>query len=286
MGSFDYICAESVEEAVSHLADGEGKVLAGGTNLVPLLRRGPLQSRRLVDINRIRAIRILGEDAGRITVGAGVTFAQLAISPLVQSRGQPLSEAALQVGSSQIRNVATLGGHIASGFPAADGVVALLALGATLQIRSSRGTSRMGLSRFLETKPGHVALEADELIVAVEFSEPPPATRSMFLKLGHRKAFSFSRVSLCMLLALSPSGSIEQAAIAVGAAGPYPFRLASAEGLLVGPHPTPQLVDEAIEVIGRDVAHKLGKDFSAAYKRQAICGLAREALDHCLDVGE
>jgi carbon-monoxide dehydrogenase medium subunit len=284
LGSLTYIRAETEEEALSFLADGGGTILAGGTYLVSLLRQGRMQAGRMVDIARISSLRRVDEDEERVYVGSGVTFAQLARSPLIQRNGQPLSQAAHQLGSVQIRNVATLGGHVASRFPAGDGLIALVSLGAQVRIRSPGGTSQIALSKFLESKPGQMATETDELIVGVEFAKLPPGARYSFHKLGRREAFSFSELSLCMLLVINPSGTIEGAAVAVGAVGPYPFRLERTERLLVGSRPASQLVEETIEEISREVIYCLGKDFSATYKHQALRGLAREALGHCFDV--
>ena len=285
MGSFDYVRPENLEEAIEYLADGEGKVLAGGTDLILHLRQGKLRPRRIVDINRIPVLHSWHEDDGRITLGAGITFAELGISPIVLRHGRPLAQAALQVGSPQIRNVATLGGNIANGSPAADGVVPLLALGTQLLIRSPRGTSIVELSSLMETEQGKVALDADQLIVWMEFPKLPPNTRSIYLKLGRRNEVTLARLSLCVLALVSPEGTIERAAISVGAVGPHPFRLASAERLLLGAHPTPELIKETVDEISREVACHLGNRPSAPYKGYAIRGLAREALGYCFGFG-
>jgi len=284
MGGFDYIRAETLEGALNSLADGGGMILAGGTCLVPLLRQGRLQARRLVDIARISSMGRVDEDGERVFVGGGVTFAQLARSSLIRQNSPLLSQAAHQVGSIQIRNAATVGGHVASRIPSGDGLLALVALGSQINIRSPRGTSRMALSKFLQAPPDRRAPEADELIVGVEFLKPPPGTRQRFLKLGRREAFSLSQLSLCMMVAMSPSGTIGHAAIAVGAIGPYPFRLEDTERVLVGACPTSQLVEETVEELSSAVAHHLGKEFSATYKYQALRGFAREALSHCFEV--
>jgi CO/xanthine dehydrogenase FAD-binding subunit len=142
----------------------------------------------------------------------------------------------------------------------------------------------MALSKFLESKPGQMVTEADELIMGVGFAKLPSGARCSFLKLGRREAFSFSELSLCMLLVINFSGTIERAAVAVGAVGPHPFRLETTERLLVGTRPTSQLVEETIEEISKEVTHCLGKEFSATYKHQALRGLAGEALGHCFEV--
>lgn len=281
MGHFDYVRPESLDEALSYLADGEGKVIAGGTDLLFLLKDGKLQPRRLVGLHRIPALRVAQEDVQRITLGGGITFADLATSPLVHNYAWPLAQAALQMGCPQIRNVATLGGNIANGSPAADGVVPLLALGACLLIHHPRGNVKVELSALLESKAGQAVVNSDEIIAGIEFPKPPPGARGVFIKLGRRNAKNIARLSLCTILKVDPLGGIEGAAIAVGAAGPYPLRLAGAERLLVGSERTPQLIEEVAEEISRELAKNLGTRASTPYKCYAIRGLAREALEHC-----
>jgi CO/xanthine dehydrogenase FAD-binding subunit len=139
----------------------------------------------------------------------------------------------------------------------------------------------MALSEFLQVEPGQRAPEAHELIVGVEFLKPSPGTRHRFLKLGRREAFRFSQLSLCMMVGMNLSGTIAHAAIAVGAVGPYAFRLRDTERLLVEAHPTDPLIEETVEEMSREVSRHLGKAFTATYKGQALRGLAREALSHC-----
>ena len=129
MNSFDYVQAASVDEAVHALKDGEGKILAGGTDLVIQLKQGKVRPRRIIDVTRIPALRQLREQNGDIALGAGVLFQELITSPLVRKAGLPLVQMASQMGSLQIRNVATLGGNLANGSPSADSVVPLLAFG-------------------------------------------------------------------------------------------------------------------------------------------------------------
>lgn len=282
MDGFDYLRAESLTEAVAALADGQGRVLAGGTDLLVSIKRGEARPRRLVDISRVPELRVLDEEGGRLRFGAGVTFAELASSPLARRRAWPLAQAAEQIGSPQIRQVATLGGNVANGSPAADAVVPLLALGASLRVRGARGERTVPLEAVLAAEPGRVALEPDELIVAAEFPPPPPGARGVFLKLGRRNAMNIARLSLSFLVIPGPGGTIAQAALAVGAAGPHPFRAAGVEDLLRGARPTPGLRQETEEQLSQEVARRLGDRPSGPYKRYAIRGLFREAWELCL----
>ena len=286
MSPFDYFQASSVEEAAQALKDGEGKILGGGTDLVVQLKQGKVHPRRVIDVTRIPALRRLKEENGQIIFGAGVTFQELIVSSLVQQGAFPLVQMASQMGSLQIRNVATLGGNMANGSPSADSLVPLLALGTTVTLQSARGKRKLALSALLEAPPGRVALPSDEIIVEIIFPRPAPEARSIFLKLGRRNAVNIARLSLCAILTLDSNRRIETATIAVGSASPHPVRVSTAEKLLNGSPMSPQLLEEGVEEVTRNVARSLGKRASAPYKSLAIRGLSREALEYCFNLGE
>ena len=286
MSSFDYFQAASVEEAAQALKDGEGKILAGGTDLVVQLKQGKVHPRRVIDITRIPPLRRLKEENGQIVLGAGVTFQELITSSLIQQRSFPLVQMASQMGSLQIRNVATLGGNMANGSPSADSLVPLLAFGTTVTLQSTRGSRETALSALLEAPPGRVSLPPDEIIVEIRFPRPAPNARSIFLKLGRRNALNIARLSLCAILTLDSNRRIATAAVAVGSASPHPVRVSTAEKLLNGSPMSPQLLEEGVEEISRSVARSLGKRASAPYKSLAIRGLAREALEYCFNLEE
>jgi len=286
LSSFDYFQAASVEEAAQALKDGESKILAGGTDLVVQLKQGKVHPRRVIDITRIPPLRRLKEENGQIVLGAGVTFQELITSSLIQQGSFPLVQMASQMGSLQIRNVATLGGNMANGSPSADSLVPLLAFGTTVTLQSTRGSRETALSALLEAPPGRVSLPPDEIIVEIRFPRPAPNARSTFLKLGRRNALNIARLSLCAILTLDSNRRIATAAVAVGSASPHPVRVSTAEKLLNGSPMNPQLLEEGVEEISRSVARSLGKRASAPYKSLAIRGLAREALEYCFNLEE
>jgi len=137
----DYVIPSSIEEALATLASlrGEGRVIAGGTDLVIQLRRGRGSFECLVDITRIPGLDEIRMEDSHVLLGAAVTFSQIEGSALVREKACVLAEAASQVGSPQIRNVGTLAGNIVNAQPAADGSIALLALDAKVEIANLTG---------------------------------------------------------------------------------------------------------------------------------------------------
>lgn len=283
MSEFDYIRTEQLDEALTHLADGQGKVLAGGTDLLILLKHGELNPRRVVDITRIPVVRTIREENGSVTLGAAVTFTELIANPLISLRAWPLQLMARQMGSLQIRNAATVGGNIANASACADSPVPLLALDACLSIQSAGGKRTVAMSKHLEAERERAGLEADEMIVQLNFAALGPNVRAGYVKLGRRNALNIARLSMCSIIHLGSSGKIQRASIALGAVAPQPFRVHSAEQLLVGFVPGPELLRDAVEEVSREVERSLGSRASAPYKNRAIRGVADEALRQCFN---
>ncbi len=137
----DYHLPASLQEALDLLAryDGRARVVAGGTDLLLDFQDAYHSGERpcfdaLVDVTRLEGAQALYEEDGWIVIGCGVTHAQIVASPLVQARATALAEACVVVGGPQVRNVATLVGNVAHALPAADGTIALMALGAEAQV--------------------------------------------------------------------------------------------------------------------------------------------------------
>ena len=128
----EYLLPGSLSEALDMLDHfkGRARVIAGGTDVIPELRRRDLQVKALVDISRLPGLNAI-EKAGRhIILGGLVTHGQVASSPLIREKAGLLADGAAAVGSPQIRNIATVAGNLVSGRPAADTSIPLLALGA------------------------------------------------------------------------------------------------------------------------------------------------------------
>jgi CO/xanthine dehydrogenase FAD-binding subunit len=121
----DYRKPKDVAEALALLenAKGKGRLIAGGTDLVPQLRRGEYQADLLVDITGLQALKQILVEDGWIRIGAGVTHAEVARSSLIQGEAKALAEGCGQVGSLQMRNIATLVGNVVTAQPAADGAI-------------------------------------------------------------------------------------------------------------------------------------------------------------------
>ncbi len=165
---FDYIAAESAEEALATLAEhgDEAKLLAGGHSLIPLLKFRFAAPSVLVDIGRIDDLSYIREDNGHIAIGALSTHQDVESSAVLKQGAPMLAHVASQIGDPSVRHRGTIGGSLAHGDPASDLPAALLALGGSVVAQGPNGAREIAatdlFTSFLET-----ALEPDELLTEI-----------------------------------------------------------------------------------------------------------------------
>ena len=140
----------SLAEALELLErfQGRARIIAGGTDIIPELRRREIEVEALVDISRLPGLNGIRREGDEIILGALVTHAQTAASPLIREKARLLADGAAAVGSPQIRNVATVAGNLVSGRPAADTSIPLLALQASVTLASKAGERMVPLTDF------------------------------------------------------------------------------------------------------------------------------------------
>ena len=256
-------------------------ILAGGTDLVPKINYYKLQPEVLVYIGKL-GLDYIQEKNRKLIIGAATSMAKIAASKLVAKKAGALAEAARQAGTAAIRTAATIGGNLANASPAADLATPLLAMDAELLLRSGKGKRVVALKDFFR-RPGQTVLRPGELIV--EVSIPPPAGRTVFLKLGRRKALTLSVVNVAVRLEMD-GHKCQDARIAMGSVAPTPLRCTRAERLLKG-----QEVDKAL--IAQCAAEALAacqpvddQRATAWYRRQAGTVLVARALAQAAGLAE
>ncbi|MEI7447487.1 MAG: FAD binding domain-containing protein, partial [Burkholderiales bacterium] len=170
--------------ALERLAAGRPIVVAGGTDVYPAHVGRPLAA-PLLDLSRVAGLRGIEVRDDHWRIGALTTWTDIvraALPPALDA----LVQAAVEVGGPQVQNRGTVGGNLCNASPAADGVPALLALGAGVELASVRGRRTLPLEAFV-LGPRRTALAVDELLTAVTVPRGTAARRSRFLKLGHRR---------------------------------------------------------------------------------------------------
>jgi len=273
-----YFRPHTLDEAVSVLAAGGGRILAGGTDFFPALGDN-IAAGPIVDISSVSGLRGVSAGAGEIRIGGGTTWSELIAAPLPPCL-DGLKIAARQVGSVQIQNCATIGGNLCNASPAADGIPPLLALDAEVELASAAGRRRMTLAAFL-TGYRATALRAGEILAAVIVPRTVDGAASAFLKLGARR---YLVISIAMVGAVieSRAGRVAQARIAVGSCTAVAQRLHGLETLLVGAAARPGL--GALAAPGHLDGLSPIDDMraTAAYRRDAALTLVRRSIEACV----
>ncbi|MEL7566690.1 MAG: xanthine dehydrogenase family protein subunit M [Dehalobacterium sp.] len=272
-----YFRPGTVKEALEVLTANKSKILSGGTDLVLDLQKKEMPG-MIVDIGSLNELQQIRETRDKVILGSGVTFTQVEISPVTKKYCSALSEAAGLVGSPQIRNQGTVGGNIANASPAADTVPAIVAMDGEVLLASLRGERLVKVTDLLKGI-GKTDLAADELILEISFNKIANF-RSTFVKLGRRNALAISRISAALGVSVNEEGTIYEARAALGSVAPNPFRSKVMENVLLDKNINQGIPEDVIQAAGDDVADRLGTRASAPYKREAVKGVVRQALEN------
>jgi CO/xanthine dehydrogenase FAD-binding subunit len=275
---FEYFAPKTLDEAVALLdqyAEDDGKVLAGGQSLVPLMNFRLARPKWLIDINGIEALDYIREDGDWLAIGAITRERELERSALVAERCPLLKEVTRWIGHTTIRNRGTVGGCIAHNDPTGEYPLAAVLLGAEVNVQGPGGVRSIPIQDFLVTYLT-TALEANEIVTEVRFPVMAKTTGWAFQEFARRHG-DFAIVEVGALVSLD-NGMVTDARIAVGGAAPVAFRATEGEDVLKGQ----KLTDELIEQAGQKAASMTEPDSdihgSAEYRTHLAGVLTRRAL--------
>jgi carbon-monoxide dehydrogenase medium subunit len=286
---FDYYRAGSTSEAVEILTahKGEAKILAGGTDLLWQLKHGRSWGkpcpRHLVSLHGITSLKHLLPQNGNVSIGAKTTHREIELSPLVKSKFSALHDACSQIGSVQIRNVATVVGNICNAAPSADTAAPLLALGAIAKVMGPQGKRAIAL-KDLYVGPGELVLEPDEMLLEIEMPHPPALAASAYLKLARRKAMDIAMIGIAAYLQCTPDKSrVEEARIALTTVAPTPIRAYEAEGVLNGARVTEDTIQDAANLAAKHASPRTSFRSTSEYRREMIRVFVRRTLKRVME---
>jgi aerobic carbon-monoxide dehydrogenase medium subunit len=268
-GRFEYEAPTSLDEALAALDryGDEAKVLAGGQSLIPLMKLRFASPTALVDINRVPGLDGLAEEEGELRIGALVRHRDCERSSLLGGRFGVLGDAAPQISDPIVRNLGTVAGSLAHADPQGDWGSALMAAGARVVARGSRGSREIAVADLFEG-PFTTTLEPTEVITEVRVPDPGPRAGGTYLKL-ERKVGDFATAAVAVHVSFS-NGTVSRAGIALTGVGPRNLRAQAAEEALAGS----ALDDEAIAEAARlaaDAAEPWDDERgSADYKRNVV----------------
>lgn len=304
----------SLDEALALATDG-ARFVAGGTDLLPKLKRRQYDASALISLGGVRELAVFEQRDGGWTIGAGVRLVDLARSGALRASHPALWQAAVQVASPVIRSTATLGGNlcvdtrcfwwdqtapwrqaagscmkrdrdvvcrVAPNSPrcwavsSTDTAPALGVLGATVRLLSSAGERRISLADlYADDGIDYVTLRPGEILVDVHV--PPATGRSSFWKIRRRQSIDFALLSAAVAVELE-DGVVTAARVGLGAVGSCPLFPVEAAAALVGS----RLEDEAIEAAGKAAAKESRpmetSDLPSSWRRRVLPVAVRHAL--------
>jgi len=278
-GSFDYLVAQSVNEAVALLDQhgGDAKILAGGQSLIPLLRFRLAGPSVLIDINRINGLEYIQETDGTLHIGALTREAELDSSSLIRDRYPILYDTSIMVADPVVRNWATVGGNLAHADPANDHPATMLALGASIVAMGPAGERVLSIEDFFTDMPFETALQPNEVLTEIRVPAPIPRSGGAYFKL-ERKVGDYAIAGVAAYITLDSNGAISYAGIGLTNVGPVPIKARDAEQSLLG-----KPLDDASIHRAADLAAAAAQPTSdtrgpAEYKRDMVRTLSVRAL--------
>lgn len=269
-----YLRPAKLEEALEALALRPLTILAGATDHFPA-RVGRDPEEAILDLTALAPLRGIERLAGGWRIGATTTWTEV-IAARLPALFDALKLAAREVGGVQIQNAGTVAGNLCNASPAADGIPALLALDASVELASRRGSRTLALADFV-VGARKTARASDELVTAIQVPAPRHPARSHFVKLGARRYLVISIAMVATALEIEDR-TVRAARIAVGACSPVARRLYSLERELEG-RPLDEGLIQCVRPEHLQVLQPIDDvRGSADYRLHAAMALARRAL--------
>lgn len=272
----EYRAPSSLGEALAILKDYQGKarLLAGGTDLIPKMKKRAIVADLLIDLNRIPGLSGIELRKDGLHIGGLARLAEIEASPLVREKAPALVQAIHIMACPPIRNRGTISGNLCTASPAADTAPPLLVLNASVRLQGSGGERIVPLTAFF-LAPAETVKRPDEMLteVIIPFQEGTSA----FLKLGRRKAFTLSIASAAAFAKIR-GGRVEEVRVALGAVAPTPIRGWKVEEALKGREANEENIAQAAEWIKNEVRPISDVRASAEYRRDMSYVLTQRVL--------
>ena len=230
-----YEAPDSLEGAVALLAaaNGEARVLAGGTDLLVQMRADVVEPELIVDIKRIPETRAITEEKGGWRIGAAATGAELKEHPRLKNVWPGVVEAANLIGSTQVQGRATLGGNLCNGSPAADSVPALIAAAAVATLAGPQGKRDLPVEDVM-LGPRKLALRKGEIVVSFLLPPRPARSSDAYLRFIPRTEMDIAVVGAGVSLTLDGGGTVAAARVSLGAVAARVLLVPEAAQAIIG----------------------------------------------------
>ena len=287
MTPFELLEPRTLREAAALLASGDAtaRPFAGGTAVMLMMKMGVLRPTRLVSLRAVekKYSGIESSGNGAIRIGAMATLAALERSPVIRKEAPVITRTLRTLSNVRVRNVATIGGHLAHADPHMDLPPVLIALGATVSTVDARGGRTLPLERlhsgYLETTLGRGEL-ISEIVVPIQASR-----RAAYLKCTTRSADDWPALGVAVVLDMD-GVTVRDCRIVISAATDIPKRLSAAESALRGARVEDKVLCRAGEAAAAEAPVIGDEHGSAAYKRELVRVYVARAVRAALKSGD
>ncbi|HYZ85266.1 MAG TPA: xanthine dehydrogenase family protein subunit M [Bryobacteraceae bacterium] len=228
--AFEYTCPAELDVALE-MSDAGSKPLAGGMSLIPMMKLRLATPDSLVDISRLKELRFIGEEGEFVRVGATTTHHEVEASAILKRSCPLLPKTAVHIGDLQVRNVGTIGGSVAHADPAADYPAALMALEATVIVRSLRGERGIPINDFM-IDSFTTALEPGEIITSILLPVDGPNTGTSYVKMA-QAASGYALTGVAVRVRRS-GNALSMVRVGITGVGPIAYRARTVEEALEG----------------------------------------------------
>ncbi len=269
------IVPQNLEEALKMKKESGFDLYAGGTDKVIEISKGK-KTEGLIYIANLDKLKGVTKNDNLIRIAACSTFTEILSNLYVREYLPLLTKACALIGSTQVRNTATIGGNICNAASCADSVPPLLAYEAELELQSTEGTRVVKLSDFI-TGSYKTIINDNEILTAVLVPSDKGKLVSYYEQLGRRNAVNITRMSLSILTDIK-EGKINDIAISAGSLIYKPARLSFLEEFLEGKAFSEDLINDSVEILNEELNKQIGKRWSAKYKIPVFKSMFRHAL--------
>ena len=282
---FTYHRPGNLEEALlilSQVAEEDGRILAGGQSLVPMMALRLAFPAHLVDINDIASLQGVEVEQQSLLIRALARHARFQRPVVPGPLGRLLATVAAQVAHDPIRQRGTFCGSLAHADPASEWCLTAVTLGGTVIAQSRRGSREIPAATFIEG-PMTTALATDEMISALRLPIPAPAARFGFYEFN-RRAGDFA-LAMCQVMVTLEEDRISAVRLGIGGAEDAPRRLTEVEQALAGLRPTQETILAAADLAANVITPMEDLQTRAEYRRQLVRVAVQRALEQARDSG-
>jgi aerobic carbon-monoxide dehydrogenase medium subunit len=279
---FTYHRPTNIDEAVrllAEVADSDGRVIAGGQSLAPMMAFRVARPQHLVDINEIDALDVLAVEGDILRIGARVRHARFAPGAIAGATGELFAKVMPNIANYSVRSRGTFCGSLAHADPASEWCALATLLDAQIVARSVRGERRIPIADYFDGAMSTI-LAPDEIVTEAQLPLLQEGTRTGFNEFSRRKG-DFA-IAMAIVAFRIENGAIIEPRVSIGGAEAFPRRIAQAERALEGAAPDAAAFARAAEAAALAIDPMEDAMTDAAYRRDVARAVTRRALEQAM----